>query len=324
MVNTWVAENPDVAMINWQPSAELELLQARAQLLRTVREFFAAREVLEVETPLLCSSPVTDSHIQIFESEGRYLQTSPEYAMKRLLVAGSGPIYQVCKAFRQEEAGSRHNPEFTMLEWYRPGFGARELMDEVQSLLELVLGPNEVSRYSYRELFAEFAGVDPFSESQERLAHRLGKVTELNFMPDCRDAWLDLLLSHVIEPQLRDRGPVFVYDYPASQAALARLRDEDDYPVAERFEVYVRGVELANGYRELCDANELAQRFERENESLRVRGEAERPVDQRLLQAIAEGLPECAGVALGLDRLLMLQSGSDDIQQVLSFDWSRA
>jgi lysyl-tRNA synthetase class 2 len=311
-------------MTDWQPSARPEMLQARASLLRDIREFFADREVLEVETPLLAGAPVTDPNLQIFKSSGRYLQTSPEYAMKRLLSAGSGPIYQICKAFRQEEAGARHNPEFTMLEWYRPGFGLVELMDEMQSLLTLVLGASPVSRYSYRELFAEFAALDPHSDSEVLMAQRLADVTELNFVPDSRDTWLELLLTHVVEPQLRDRGTVFVYDFPQSQAALARVRDKGNLRVAERFEVYMGGVELANGYAELTDAKELAWRFERDNETLRARGEPERPVDGRLLKAMRSGMPDCAGVALGLDRLLMLQSGCDDIRQVLSFDWARA
>lgn len=308
------------------PAPELaRRLRARADTLAAVRAFFAARGVLEVETPLLGCATVTDPALAPLACADRWLQTSPEYAMKRLLAAGSGPIYQVCKAFRGGEAGSRHNPEFTMLEWYRTGFDLAQLMAEVAELVRGLLGEKPLEMLSYGELFQRHLGVDPHRASvgeleacaRERLDYS-GRASAGR--DESRDTWLDLLLSHVIEPALA--GFVFVFDFPASQAALARLRQDGDVAVAERFELYVDGLELANGYRELTDPAEQRRRFEADNAVLRARGEAERPVDERLLAALEQGLPDCAGVALGLDRLLMLKLGVDRIDDVLGFDWS--
>jgi len=292
--------------------------------LTQLREFFAGLEVLEVETPLLASATVTDPSLDPLAVGERWLQTSPEYAMKRLLAAGSGPIYQVCKAFRAGEAGRRHNPEFTMLEWYRPGFDQHQLMSEVAALVRLTLGRDQHRAFSYRELFLNFLDIDPFTASVQALVECGRRSVDTAIDSTDRDLWLDLLLSHCIEPQLAGLGLVFVYDYPASQAALARLRPEGDLLLAERFELYVDGMELANGYCELTDPLEQAQRFQCDQQRLADSGKDPRAADPRLLAAMEQGLPACAGVALGLDRLLMLQTGAGHIGEVLSFDWSRS
>ncbi len=309
-------------MDDWRPSASRDALEARAALLAEIRGFFAERRVLEVETPLLAQAPVTDPRTRVFQSHGRYLQTSPEYAMKRLLAAGSGAIFQICKAFRREQAGGRHNPEFTMLEWYRPGFSLPRLLDEVRELLARVLGPLACRRLTYRELFQRHVGVDPLAAPLATLREAIAGATELAFRPADRETCLDLLLTHVIEPLLARQDVVMVCGYPPSQAALARL--SADGGVAERCEVYVRGVELANAYAELLDAGEQAARFHADLQGLSASGQPARPVDGRLLAALRHGLPDCAGVALGLDRLLMLKTGRRTIGEVLSFDWQRA
>lgn len=316
--------------MDWQPSASLAALRARAELLARVRAFFATRGVLEVETPLLCSSGITDPAIEPLTvdrgdslSSPRYLQTSPEYAMKRLLAAGSGPIYQIARAFRDGEAGSRHNPEFSLLEWYRPGLDHHQLMAEVAELLIHCLGPRPIEYHAYRALFRAELGLDPLTASQQELERVARSAIDVGALSGDRDMWLDLLMSHRIEPALAGRGLCFVYDYPASQAALARIEEKDGQPVAQRFELYVDGVELANGYCELTDADEQRQRFLADNERRRQRGQPRRPLDELLLAALAAGMPACSGVALGFDRLLMLASGEGDIRQVLAFDWRR-
>ena len=308
----------------WQPGATPATLAARAGLLARIREFFGQRGVLEVETPLLGAGTVTDPNITPIACADRWLQTSPEYAMKRLLAAGSGPIYQICKAFRHAEAGSRHNPEFTLLEWYRPGFSQADLIAEVGELVSGILGREDWQRCSYQQLFQDYLQLDPFRVDSASLATFARERLDISFEPDNRDVWLDLLLSHLIEPQLAERGLLFVYDYPPTQAALARLRRDGEHVVAERFELYADGVELANGYCELTDAAEQAARFARDNELLAQAGSAPRAVDHRLLQALEQGLPACSGVALGVDRLLMVHSGAASLAEVISFDWDRA
>jgi len=318
---------------DWRPTASLEMLRLRAEILAKIRTFFAGREVLEVETPLLASAPVTDLHLQALScgyrgpgaDEGRelYLQTSPEFAMKRLLAAGSGPVYQICKAVRDGEAGGKHNPEFTILEWYRPGWNHHRLMIEVDELLQVVLGTVPGDRLTYATIFERHAGVDPFSASDEELVSRaetLGVVEPENLE---RDDLLNLLLTHVVEPQLGRDHPTFVHDYPASQASLARIRPGDP-PVAERFEVFSEGVELANGYHELTDPAEQRRRFESDNTARRAARLPVVPIDERLLAALEHGLPDCAGVALGIDRLLMLAAGTREISDVLAFPIDRA
>jgi lysyl-tRNA synthetase class 2 len=317
--------------VDWQPAADLRSLRQRATLLATLRQFFAARSVLEVETPLLCRSGITDPAIEPFvvvsgdsPQPPRFLQTSPEYAMKRLLAAWGEPIYQISKAFREGEAGSRHNPEFSLLEWYRPGFDHHQLMAEVADLVQCCLGERALQKFSYRQLFQERLQLDPFTASDAALEAVARDHFDPGNLSGDRDLWLDLLMSHVLEPQLGRNAMCFIYDYPVSQAALARVVQADDVQVGQRFELYVEGMELANGYCELTDAREQRQRFARDNAVRRGRGQSERAVDERLLAALAQGLPDCSGVALGVDRLLMLLSGVSDIRQVLAFDWERS
>jgi lysyl-tRNA synthetase class 2 len=305
----------------------------RADILARIRAFFAARGVLEVETPVLAHHPATDPHIHSLHTrcsgpgvpagETLYLQTSPEFAMKRLLCAGAGPIYQVARVFRDDERGRLHNPEFTLLEWYRPGFDHHALMDEVAALVCAVLElPPASERLGYAEVFRAHLGLDPHAAATAELAacahdHGLDAAT-LD-----RDACLDLLLSHLIQPRLGIERPFFLYDYPASQAALARLRGEGS-PVGERFELYLHGIELANGYHELGDAGEQRARFMQDSERRRALGLPVLPIDERLLAALEHGLPDCAGVALGLDRLVMLAAGVRDIDEVMAFTTPRA
>ena len=317
--------------MDWQPSAALATLRARAELLGRIRGFFADRDILEVETPLLCNAGVTDPAIEPLTVERglsiaapRFLQTSPEYAMKRLLASCGQPIFQLARAFRDGEAGARHNPEFTLLEWYRPGFDHHELMAELGELVCHCIGWRELRSYSYRNLFQELLSVDPFTVSIDELQALARSHFDTGDMTGDKDLWLDLLMSHVVEPQMATRGSCFVYDYPVSQAALAQISDVDGAMVGHRFELYVDGLELANGYRELTDPVEQRLRFDRDNAKRRERGLAERPVDERLLAAMAHGLPQCSGVAVGVDRLLMLATRNADIRDVLAFDWARA
>lgn len=312
---------------DWRPAASRQALERRAAVLAAIRAFFAARGVLEVETPLLSAAAVTDPHLTSFRVAGGedalYLRTSPEYAMKRLVAAGSGPIYELAKAFRQGEAGRLHNPEFTILEWYRPGWDHHALLDEVDALLAEVLGASAAERVTYAELFAGHCGVDPHRDGVSRLSKAAAEngvdaVGELD-----RDGWLQLLLTHVVEPRLGRGRPSFVLDFPASQAALARVRPGDP-PVAERFEVYVEGVELANGFHELADAGEQRRRFEADLVTRRAQGLPEVPVDERLLAALESGLGDCAGVALGVDRLAMLAAGAGSLAEVTAFPFDRA
>lgn len=320
----------------WQPSASIENLKQRAAIIQSIRHFFAQRGVLEVETPCLSAATVTDPYLQsmsaVFQEEGfqqsktLYLQTSPEFAMKRLLAAGSGPIYQMGKSFRNGEVGRFHNPEFTMLEWYRPGFDHHDLMSEMDALLQTVLHSLPAERLSYAEIFARYLAIDPHTASVELLqttALQAGIQTSVELLQADRDTWLHLLMSHVIEPQLGQQQPSFIYDFPATQAALARVRP-DTPPVAERFEVYSKGIELANGFHELADAKEQQQRFKADLSKRQLLGYSPVPMDQHLLAALAAGLPDCAGVALGIDRLVMLATQATDIKQVISFTVDRA
>jgi len=320
---------------DWRPTASMEMLRLRAEILAKIRTFFEERDVLEVETPVLASAPVTDLHIEALSCRYRgpgadggrdlFLQTSPEFAMKRLLAAGSGPIYEICKAFRNGEAGRMHNPEFTILEWYRPGWDHHALMDEIDELLSSILGAEIGERLTYAEAFERHAGIDALRASAAELGSRARDLLsgEAPDLGDDRSGWLDLLLSHAVEPHLGHGRPSFVHDWPANRAALARVRPGDP-PLAERFEVYVEGVELANGYHELIDPAEQRRRFESDLETRRRAGQPEPPIDERLLGALEHGLPDCAGVALGVDRLVMLTAGTSDIAEVLAFPIDRA
>ncbi|MDI9244861.1 EF-P lysine aminoacylase EpmA [Marinobacter sp. CHS3-4] len=316
---------------HWQPSASLAALKSRAQQLAWVRGFFASRNVLEVETPILGRCSVTDLNIDSVpvgpggDEDRLWLQTSPEYPMKRLLAAGLGDVYQIARVFRSGERGARHNPEFSLLEWYRTGFDDADLMGEVADLVCGWLDCPRPVTVTYRDAFIRFAGIDPFSASDEELramcqpwmdaAQRSGLL---------RDECLDLLMSLQIEPELASLGPVFVTGYPASQAALARVTEVNGRLQAHRFELYIEGLELCNGYWELTDPAEQRARFEADNRARREAGKSEMPFDEALLSAMESGIPECAGVALGLDRLLMLKLGVDDISEVLAFPDERA
>lgn len=324
------------ASSHWRPSADLETLRARAGLLARIRDFFRQAGVLEVETPACSRYGVTDPAIESFTTrytgpgaargETRYLQTSPEFPMKRLLAAGSGSIYQLCRVFRNGELGSRHNPEFTLLEWYRPGYDHHGLMHEVAALIQTLADrPVPVESLSYRAVFERHLGIEPHCASVEQLQacaieHRIAGAKELALAD--RDGWLDLLLSHLIEPHLGDGGMTFLYDYPATQAALARVR-EGDPPVAERFELYLSGTEIANGFHELLDAEEQRRRFLDDNRRREARGQPSVAPDEYLLAALEAGLPACAGVALGIDRLLMVLRGGRHIGETMAFDADR-
>lgn len=316
----------------WEPSASLEQLQLRAAMLDRIRRFFAARGVLEVETPLLGRATVTDPHIDSLSvnttPSTRYLQTSPEFAMKRLLAAGVGDIYQVCKAFRVDPAARFHNPEFTLLEWYRVGLDHHALMDEVEALLEFTIGDaltvNSAQRLTYREAFCQHARLDPSTVSEAEcraVAQTQGLRVEGHMS---RDDWLDVLMASVVAPKFEPDRFTFLYDYPGSRAALARTRVEDGQVVAERFELFWGALELANGFHELSDAREQRRRFERDIRTRTAARQSRPPMDEALLSALTAGLPECSGVALGLDRLLMIIGGVAHIEQTLSFDWERA
>jgi lysyl-tRNA synthetase class 2 len=322
---------------DWRPSASLANLQARAKLLADIRRYFQQADVLEVETPACSFHASTDPVLESFRLDytgpgapkGRelYLHTSPEFPMKRLLAAGSGPIYQICKVFRNGERGRLHNPEFTMLEWYRPGFDHHRLMDEVADLVNSVLPESwPVKQFTYAELFQRHLDIDPHRATVAELkvcAERQGIVGVSGLDLPERDAWLDLLLTHCIEPHLGRGSLCFVYDYPESQASLARIRLGEP-AVAERFELYMEGVELANGFYELADAVEQLCRFEQDLAQRQAEGLSEVPMDEHLLSALKAGLPDCAGVALGIDRLLMQVVGAERLDEVLAFSLEQA
>ncbi len=321
----------------WEPSCALEILPLRAEMLRKIRDFFAARKVLEVETPLLGQAIGSDPHLDFFtiphtsfRKTALFLQTSPEFAMKRLLAAGSGSIFQICKAFREGEAGRLHNPEFTLLEWYRLDYDLPQLMAETADLLLFLLGEplslNAVQRFSYAQVFWEYTGLDAlcFDLSAYRRCAERHRLPEAAAICGADHAlWLDFLFSHLVQPFLGSKAICLIHDYPACQAALARLKPGNPL-LAERVEIFVDGLELGNGYHELTDVREQRQRFARDR-AARVRlGLPEAAVDERFLAALEAGLPDCAGMAIGLDRVLMLLTGHDEIASILAFPVSRA
>lgn len=321
---------------DWQPSATFEVLRLRARLNACIRSFFEQRGVVEVETPVLSVAGNTESNIASFSlqfsgrTDGaprtRWLRTSPEYPLKRLVAAGFGDCYELGRVFRDGEAGGRHNPEFTMLEWYRVGWDHVRLVDEVGTLVDaaLALVGRDASRETidYRTLYRTRLGVDPMTAEVEDLRNALGDV---RIDPDglTRDDWLDLLMTHRLQPDFARDRLLAIVDYPATQCALARVRNGEP-PVAERFELYLGPLEIANGYHELVDGAEQAARFARDTHVRRSRGAPEPPIDGRLLAALNHGLPDCAGVAVGVDRLLMAMLGTDRIADVLAFDFARS
>ena len=288
------------------------------------------RNVLEVETPVLAMHTVTDPNIDSLYTEFNpphghsiryYLQSSPEYAMKRLLAGNSGPIYQISKVFRNNELGIRHNPEFTLLEWYQLNYSMHDMMDEIGQLIA-ELGCSSPERISYLEIFENYTGLDPHTASDEDLAE-LAKESGLFSPASVRSTLLEFLFDKFVIPELQGLPPTFVYDYPVSQSALAMIR-RDNPPVAERFELYISGIEIANGFNELCDANELKVRFESDRELRKKSNKTVHQIDDKFLAAMLHGLPSCAGVAMGLDRFLMTLFDCKDIQDVLVFPFQTA
>jgi lysyl-tRNA synthetase class 2 len=326
-------------MSDWRPTATLDAMRLRARLYATIRAFFTERDMLEVETPMLSVAGNTDPNIESFSLEfsgrtgglprTRWLRTSPEFALKRLLAAGVGDCYELGRVFRNGEAGGRHNPEFTMLEWYRIDWDHHRLIDEtvvlVQSALALLQRRATVVKTTFRDLYRDRLGIDPFVADEPTLRATLG---DIGIDPDglTRDDWLDLLMTHRLQPGFDRNGILVVYDYPASQCALAKISagQGGEPAAAERFELYLGPLELANGYHELTAASEQRARFLRDHVVRGERGAIQPPFDEALLAAIAAGLPACAGVALGIERLLMAMLGTDRIADVLAFDFGHA
>ncbi len=319
-------------MDKWQPGASLNTLRHRAAMLSSVREFFKQRSVLEVDVPVMGKATVTDLNIDSITTsvvgEQGYLQTSPEYFMKRLLASGTGDIYFMGKAFRDGEVGLRHNPEFTMLEWYRCGWDDHQLMSEVAELISLLLAEEggfswDVTKISYSDCFFDNLGLDPHSAELRTLQLLAAKLSSQSWIDETRANCLDLIFSSQVEPHL-PRGITIIYDYPECQAALAQISSNNvGQNVSKRFEAFVNGVEIANGYLELTDACEQRERFKHDRKARELLSKTVVPVDQKFLNALNSGIPACAGVAVGLDRLLMGALGVNSIDQVLTFSWLR-
>ncbi len=320
--------------MTWASTLSWENAQGKAELLRTIRAFFAKRAVIEVETPLMSQGTITDCYLDAFStkyhflsddnlsrSSNFYLQTSPEFAMKRLLASGYGSIYQICKAFRNEAYGSHHNPEFTILEWYRLGMDHFSLISEVDELLQRVLGCEPSEKLSYQQLFINQLKIDPLEANKATL---LSAIKKHNMLSDWLveeqdpDVLLQFIFSEIIEPTIGNNVPCFVYDFPRSQASLAKISSQDTR-VAERFECYFKGLELANGFNELTDSGEQRNRFEQDNALRAKKNLPTKPIDEKFLAALNHGIPDCAGVALGIDRLLMLALGEKSIKNVITF-----
>lgn len=325
--------------MSWQPTMHWQHAKQRANVLSQIRAFFLARDVIEVDTPSLSHATVTDAHLDAFvtqfnysqdshcdEQSPLYAQTSPEFAMKRLLAAGYGCCYQICKAFRHEQHGRFHNPEFTMLEWYRIGFDHFDLMAEVAQLMKLVLGCNNTELISYQNLFKREVEIDPLNTDKPQLIaliSRHNKLSDWLLAEDSIDTLLQFIMAELIEPNIGKEIPCFVYNFPASQASLAKISTTDPR-VAERFECYFHGIELANGFHELTDAEQQRQRFKQDNAIRLQLGKTEAVIDDNFISALEHGLPACAGVALGIDRLVMLALSVNDIDQVLTFSIDNA
>lgn len=326
--------------IDWHPACSLTAMRQRAQLMHAIRGFFYERQVLEVDTPVLGHGTVTEPHLSALTTDfcfpgsdnatTLYLQTSPEFAMKRLLASGSGSIYQICKAFRNKEYGRYHNPEFTLLEWYRVGYSLFDLISEIEALFVQV--SKEVpamcvfKRYSYQEVFEKYTGVNPFTAEVRDFsdcASCLGFSDASSLCGEDITTWLDFLFSHAIQPYLGQGNVTFVYHYPSVLPSLARSLPDEPRKV-ERVELFFAGVELGNGFRELTDAQEQAKRFDNDIKVRRERGDFFPSKDERLLAALQSGLPDCAGIAIGLDRLLLCLTGTNTLEKVLAFPIQRA
>lgn len=314
------------------------MLRRRSELVMAIHRFFQRRDFVHVETPLVSHDTVVDRHIDpvpvprsaitgsTIDDATLWLQTSPEFAMKRLVAAGMPRIYQIGKAFRQSEHGQRHNPEFTMLEWYRSGDQMQQGIELLSEFAVEILNRPPSTPLSYRDAFLKFADVDPFADDEVVLESvcRLKIDIAKNLPPNqSKDFWRDLILTHLVEPKIGWDAPCIIFDWPATQSALAIVRNQTP-PVAERFELYVDGVELANGYHELLDADELLRRNQTVNRQRVSDGKCELPTDSRLLDSMRAGMPPCAGVALGVDRLLMVMTGVKNISEVMAFDFESA
>lgn len=329
---------------SWRTKASKEILLKRALLLKNIRAFFDVKNIIEVETPVLSQSSTTDPHLDSLQSQFRgkpyYLNTSPEYAMKRLLASSGEPIYQICKAFRDDELGANHNPEFTLLEWYRPGYDMFQLMAEMEELMAFVscllcdLMPDDkypaFEYISFQQAFERYVGINPHQVTSSECARAAGKKQletpqGLGVSESELTDWLDWLLTELVLPEFAKDGFTFLYNYPISQCSLAKIvENEEKVLVAERFEMFFGEIELANGFHELTDPMEQLQRFQLENKRRELLGKEIACIDYNFIDALKYGLPECSGVAMGLDRLLMVLSGAKDIKQVLSFSWRNA
>ncbi|MDO6444912.1 elongation factor P--(R)-beta-lysine ligase [Colwellia sp. 1_MG-2023] len=324
--------------MTWQSNLNWDTAVQRADVLRKIREFFYSRNIIEVETPLLSTGTVTDVHLDSFscqydysstessQPKELYLQTSPEFAMKRLLSSGYHSIYQICKAFRHEVHGKHHNPEFSMLEWYRVGFDHFQLMDEVGDLLSCILKCGSAQRMSYQQAFLKYLDIDPLTCTNAELKQLLsvqGVLGDWISKEQDTDLLLQVLFSECIERKLGSHVPCFIYNYPRNQSALAKISVQDPR-VSERFECYYKGIELANGFNELTDANEQISRFEVDNINRQSLGKIQKPLDKLFLAALENGLPACAGVAVGIDRLMMLALDKADIASTMTFNITNA
>lgn len=326
---------------HWRTEVSNDIMLERALMLKNIRTFFDEHDVLEVETPLLSLYSTTDPHLLSLQSRFRdqlcYLNTSPEYAMKRLLAGWKKPIYQICKAFRDDELGPNHNPEFTMLEWYQPDYDAEQLMTQ---LAELVTSLCQLSKnsavtkvqfesLSYQQAFVDFVGINPHQTTSAE-CYQVAKLNNIEIpqglgLTDEVNNWLDWLLTQQVLPAFNTEVFTFLYDYPASQCALAKVaKNTQQTPVAKRFELFFGEIELANGFHELTDADEQLQRFRQENEARKRAGLSCGHIDENFIAALRSGLPECSGVAVGLDRLLMVLVKAMHIKQVVSFPWGKA
>jgi lysyl-tRNA synthetase class 2 len=329
----------------WQSTASNEALIERALMLKNIRAFFGDRDVIEVETPLLSRYCTTDPHLDSLQSRFRdqncYLNTSPEYAMKRLLAGWKKPIYQICKAFRDDELGANHNPEFTLLEWYQPDYDMWQLMDELEALVHVlcrlsphfIIDDGQFERMSYQQAFENFAGFNPHQTSSSE-CYQVARTNHVEIpqglgvssaADDNVNEWLDWLLTQLVLPAFNTDGFTFLYDYPASQCALAKIvNNEQHHPLAKRFELFFGEIELANGFHELTDASEQLRRFQHENQYRKQTAKKSVQIDENFIAALNHGMPECSGVAMGLDRLLMVLTNKKCIDQVLSFSWENA
>ncbi|MBF7071891.1 elongation factor P--(R)-beta-lysine ligase [Glaciecola sp. MH2013] len=326
---------------DWRPSANIANNKMKNEVLHQIRQYFEFHNVLEVDTPILGRSTITDVHLDAMstvhtnplstQKTQMYLQTSPEYFMKRLLCSGYPSIFQIAKCFRDDEVGTHHNPEFTMLEWYRLDFAMEELIHDVESILRLTLGVDGIEALSYQEAFSKYLSIDVFGVSllelmefceQQGFEHYVNSVKQIGDDDSRKDMLLQLLFSERIEAKIGNILPTVITHFPASQASLAKLNMADSR-VAQRFEVYYRGMELANGFEELGCERDLRTRFERDNIQRSCLGKATRDLDEKFLQAHSYGLPACSGVALGIDRLLMIKSGASDIGEVQTFSYER-